>query len=254
MMRFMNVSTAATIIYSLPNKLLDDSISVIEVFADKKFNSTNYFGVDRVANFYTNWYYGYQSGAYYELDNYNRLYLSDYTSYYEINVLNIWTHNQYFSADGICIPTQNNFLTFEVQDTQQTAWIDTSITSNYNLTLVNDLCNYSCSEGNFGPRWEDWDAYMNRKGESAATYYKYVYDQSSKACIQVYDNEYWSKHTYWLECFRQNGWSFLNNKCIKNSRSVKNFDPYDYIKSCPLGNHSNPIYWGKSDYDLKNEE
>ena len=127
MMRFMNVSTAATIIYSLPNKRLNDSISVIEVFADKKFNNTNYFGVDGVANFYTYWYYFTISGAYYELDNYNKLYWSDYTSYYEINVLNIWTHNQYFSADGICIPTQNNFLTFGIQDTQQTAWIDTNI-------------------------------------------------------------------------------------------------------------------------------
>ena len=70
MIRFMNASTAATIIYSLPNKRLNDSISVIEVFADKKFNNINYFGVDGVANFYTYWYYFTISGAYYELDNY----------------------------------------------------------------------------------------------------------------------------------------------------------------------------------------
>ena len=180
MIRFMNVSTAATITYSLPNKRLIDSISVIEVFVDKKFNNTNYFGVDGVANLYTDWNYMFNSKTYFELDNDNRLYLNDDAHSSLIITLQLWDHNQFLSAGGICIPTQNNFITFGIQDEHQTEWIDIDITSDYNLTLFNNLCSYNCDEGYFGPRWEDRDTYMSRSGKLTQTYYKKTYEISNK--------------------------------------------------------------------------
>ena len=99
----------------------------------------------------------------------------------------MWAHNQYYLPDDTWNPVSYNYLTNGIQDDKQVACFEANIESDYNLTLVNQQCNYSWKEGYFGVDWEDWDTYMDRRGFSAQIYYKYTYDASSKTWVHVYD-------------------------------------------------------------------
>ena len=181
------------IIYSLPNYYyyIDKMLTSIEVFSDKINAKTVYIGNDlKINDFrYYDYYYN-NNGPLFELDNDNKLYfnIKYYNSNYaEVQVLKMWAHNQYYLTDDTWSPVSYNYLTNGIQDDKQVACVNANITSDYNLTLVNQQCNYSWKEGNFGVNWEDWVTYMNRRGLSAQVYYKYTYDASSKTWVQVYD-------------------------------------------------------------------
>ena len=175
------------IIYSLPNYYyyIDKMLTSIEVFYDKINAKTVYIGNDLIINDFRYFYYSYNyyyyyysynnNGPLFELDNDNKLYFNikyDYSNYAEVQVLKMWAHNQYYLSDDTWNPVSYNYLTNGIQDITQVACINANITSDYNLTLVNQQCNYSWLEGYLGVNWEDWETYMNRRGLPAQIYRK----------------------------------------------------------------------------------
>ena len=145
-------------------------------------------------------------------------------------------------------------ITFRFQDTTQTAWIDAIIKSSYNISLVNALCPINWSLGFFGPRWENWDAYMIRIGSPTPAYQKYVFDTANKTCVLTSDPEYCSKYKYWLEWSNRKGWSFISNKWQMENTNNVNGTLENYLSKCQLKYMNNPTYWGDSQLNIATQK
>ena len=198
-------------------------------------------------------------GQYFDVDSDGMAYVSAHSDYNTtlvnpINTVRFCTHNQkYDSSTKTCSSTLPSSITFGLQDSTEVACASVNDSDTYKRSVAESVCNYGCSNSQFGKNCEPCSAYMQRLGFNFGMYQKYYYNSTSNTWSITDDPEYWSKHTDCLDCFRVKGWVYLNSQWSKGTPFSGLFKPIDYISSCPKNTEwHNTTLCSSSKFDIDN--
>ena len=264
--KMMSLSSKYQMLFYNPDlsSWCENNLKFIEIIPDK-LNPDAYYIEDKpIFSGFSNFTnskgtYFNRFGESYEIDSDGRLFVGSITATSSstpnaIVETEICSHSQYYSVSNrTWYATQDNYLTFEIQDTSQVACINANISSDYNEAVVNSVCSYTWNSTLVGVNCESCNDYMNRRGISAGMYNTFTYDSTTKQWSKVTDPLYCSKHTYWLDCFRTIGCTFLSNVWDKGT-AYTTFSYDDYSRNCPLNFIHNTTNWGFSGFDIDKNE
>ena len=242
----------------------ENNVQLIEIIPDKKNSNTYFVESKTIFDEYTNFtnskgVYFYRFGEYFQVDSDRRLYIGSNTgsSSYNPNsiiVSEICLHSQYYSvANKTCYSNQNNFVTFDIQDTTPVACNVADIANDYNEAVVNSIWTYSWNDTLVGVNWETWNDYMARRGISAGPYYTYTYNTATKGCANTSDTQYCSRHSFCLDCFKTNGCAYANNAWDKGS-TYTSFSYDDSAGKCQTSSIHNTTNCGNSNFNIDKDE
>ena len=256
----MSTTSSTFLVFTVPYSSSADSVlRAIQIAYDSQNKRPSYITSNLLANQMQGYSYNtFSITPCFDLDPQNKLFLNNFYSSGDgankLLVTQLWAPGTYYSSEGNWIDNDPGFITFGFQDTTQTDWFDAVIKNSYNISLVNTLCPINCSLGFFGPRWEDWDAYMTRIGSPAPVYQKYEFYRFNKTCVLTSDPEYCSKYKYCLEWSNRKGWSFIDNKWQMDNTNNVNITLDYFLSKCQLSNMNNPTYWGDPQINIVTQE
>ena len=235
--RALNTSYFYQLVYnSYSSTITNGTLSFIDISPDRR-NANITTNIVRANEMSDTTFVSY--GKYFDIDSDGMAFVGAQSGYNttlasSINTIKLCTHNQkYDSSTKSCLSTSSSSVTFGLQDSTEVtcAGVDDSYT--YKRSVAESACNYGCSNSQFGKNCESCSAYMQRLGVSFNMYQKYYYNETSYTWSITDDPEYWSKHTYCLDCFGTKGWVYLNRQWSKGTPFSGLFKPIDYIASCP---------------------
>ena len=185
-------------------------LSRVEILVDRQDANKNKTFLE--VQFYENNADYTEYAKYFGKDPQNRLFISNLQDNNAVgntvDLIQICTYEEYFNAtSNSCHSVNSGEVTFTAQQATPDNCTEYNDTDYKNRTIAESMCDFNCSEYQFGKLCESCSAYMARVGQEPSIYYKFD-DTNPTYCGEIDDPEYCSRISDCATCELKEGCAF----------------------------------------------